>query len=435
MGTVGRRTLGSKSRSWLGVVSLVSWAALLTGACSGSKTTDPGPAHGGDPAGGQPDGNDPGPVVSGGVSGEAHGGKNPGGAAAGGIVSAGATNVAGSSGGLGGRASGGSGGADGNPPGIVGSRLGRACVKDSECQTANETGLTCITETSTVLGNGAPPHGLCSRPCATDDECAAHSAGSICYAMRSSSSYCVEGCEIGSPELGEAKCHSRPELVCAPALLASTGDICTDNYDCQPDELCQDDGTCHVVFSACLPSCRGDVDCAVGMYCDQSFLSGLCRSSKPTGKRLGEPCTVPAANQPEEPDGCLGFCQADSDVGTQGHCAATCGLGRECAWDAASQRFDGLCLYASALTVDTGAEGDFGFCTPSCNCSEQCNDPALSCQLLASGALDASFKGQGLCFATDATSTPVEDCASGGAGGGGASSAGGAGAAGTAGSP
>jgi hypothetical protein len=124
----------------------------------------------------------------------------------------------------------------------------------------------------------------------------------------------------------------------------------------------------------------------------------------------------------------LGFCQPDSNVGAQGHCAATCGLGRECAWDAASQRFDGICFYASVLTAETGAVGDFGFCTPSCNCSEQCNDPALRCELLAQGALDEGFKGPGLCFAPDAASTPYEECATGGAGAGGAGSAGSAGA-------
>ena len=418
MGNVGRRgVLGATSRSWRRRLALMSWAALVTGACSGSTITGPSRGNGGDAVGDPPDGNDPGPVVSGGGSrNQAHGGVATGGVATGGGIAA----VAGRPG-VGGRP--GFGGAGGSPPGIVGSRLGRACVKDLDCQTANETGLTCISETSTVLGDGAPPRGLCSRPCTVDDECEAHSAGALCYQLGLTGSFCVEGCQFGSPDIGEAKCHARAELACAPALMANTGEFCTTSDDCQAGDLCVE-GSCNVVFPACLPSCRGDLDCAAGMYCDQSFLGGLCKTKQPVGKRLGEPCTVPAANQPDEPDGCLGFCQADSDIGTQGHCATTCGLARQCAWDAASQRFDGICFYASPLTTDIGDVGDLGFCTPSCNCSEQCSDPALGCQLLALGALNASaFKGPGLCFAPDATTTPLEECASGGSGAGGAGGA------------
>jgi hypothetical protein len=246
-----------------------------------------------------------------------------------------------------------------------------------------------------------------------DDECAPHGAGAICYPWADAGSYCLEGCQFGSPELGESKCHARAEMTCAPALLANTGGFCQATDDCQAGELCVDN-TCNLVFPACLPSCRGDLDCAAGRYCDQSFLGGLCTTTKPTGKRLGEPCTVPAANEPDEPDGCLGFCQADSGTGTQGHCAATCGLGHECAWDATSQRFDGICFYASPLTSDTGDVGDFGFCTPSCNCSEQCHDPTLGCRLLDQGKLAPdTFKGPGLCFSPDPVTTPFEQCAGG----------------------
>jgi hypothetical protein len=393
---------------------LLTWVAIAAGACSGSKSISSPSDAAGETAGGQHNGD--------GSAGDAAGGEQtsglPGGSAAGGTKQLGGSGAGGSAGfpgasGRGGDASG------GGPSGIVGSRLGRACVTDTDCRAPAEMDLTCITETSTVLAIGAPPHGLCSRRCVTDDECAAHSAGALCYPFGNSGSYCVEGCQFGSPEIGEIKCHSRPDLACNPAIMGSTGDSCQTTEDCQAGDLCID-GTCNVIFPACLPACRGDIDCAAGMYCDQSFLAGLCTTKKPTGKRLGEPCTVPAANQPAEPDGCLGFCQADSAVGAQGHCAATCGLARQCAWDADSQRYDGVCFYASVLTAEVGDVGDFGFCTPSCNCSEQCNDPTLSCQLLAQGELDVSAsKGAGLCFSTDPASTPFEECASGGSGAGG----------------
>lgn len=272
------------------------------------------------------------------------------------------------------------------------------------------------------MNGGAPPHGLCSLPCQSDQECAPQGDGAICYPFDAlGGGFCVEGCSFGQPGIGEIKCHNRTDFACSPALLADTAEPCTNTAsDCQADELCID-GSCAVVFPGCLPSCRGDIDCADGMYCDQSFLSGVCVPQKPTGKGLGEPCTVPGANQPDEPDGCLGFCQADSDTGNAGHCSATCGLLSECGWNAQTQKFDGACFYASVLTADTGYIGDFGFCTPTCNCTEECQDPTLGCALLEQGALDEAFRGPGLCFSPDASTEELDQCgAGGGAGEGGA---------------
>ncbi|HYJ09399.1 MAG TPA: hypothetical protein VEX18_10330, partial [Polyangiaceae bacterium] len=143
---------------------------------------------------------------------------------------------------------------------------------------------------------------------------------------------------------------------------------------------------------------------------------GVCLAQKPAGKGLAEPCTVK-----DEPDECLGFCQADAAGSQQGHCSTTCGIGTQCAWNATSERFDGICLYASVLTAETGGLGDFGFCTPSCNCADECGDASLECQEASGiGRLpSADFRGPGLCFSPDSASTPIEECAVGGAGPGG----------------
>ncbi|HXK20114.1 MAG TPA: hypothetical protein VNG33_20020, partial [Polyangiaceae bacterium] len=171
-----------------------------------------------------------------------------------------------------------------------------------------------------------------------------------------------------------------------------------------------------------------------GMYCDQSFLSGVCLTKKQTGKTLGEPCTLLPDSGPSEPDECLGFCQADDSTdatSTKGHCAATCGLGNECAYNATTKVFDGLCLYGSILTSDTGDTGDFGYCTPTCNCSNDCRDGALTCTLLTQALPLDSFRGAGLCFAPDAMTQEYNQCTDSGTGGaGGDTSAGGAAAAG-----
>jgi hypothetical protein len=357
------------------------------------------------------------------------GSRTPSGGA--GAAAAGSGGIAGRAGsggssGKGGGGNGGSGGAVVKPgPGTLGS----SCAEPGDCRA----GLTCLTPTSSELNNeGAPPHGLCTLTCAADDECAPYGAGALCFPFGDgvTTSFCVEGCSFGQPEFGDVKCHNREDFACNPALMADTAAPCqTTDGDCLAGELCID-GSCAVVFAGCLPSCRGDLDCANGLYCDQSFLSGVCVSTKPVGKALGEPCTVPAANAPAEPDGCIGFCQADGDVGNQGHCAATCGLLNPCGWNAQTQKYDGLCLYASVLTANDGHIGDFGFCTPTCNCSEQCGDASLACSLLADGPLTQEFRGPALCFTPDPNTEEYDACSTGGGSGeGGAtsSSAGGAG--------
>jgi hypothetical protein len=303
-------------------------------------------------------------------------------------------------------------------------KLGRGCIDDADCADTKAPGLTCVTATDTVLGNGAPPKGLCTAPCTADAECQELGAGALCYPFDEGgeSGYCVEACSFGDA-LGQTKCHNRPEFACTfVGAVSDTGEACTDTEkDCQPGELCSN-GSCLLVFPACMPSCRGDIDCEDGMYCDQAFLSGVCVKEKPPGKGLGEPCTVPPEGE-EEPDDCVGFCQADSTGSTSGHCAATCALGRECGWDAATEKFDGACLYASVITREIGAIGDFGFCAPTCNCSEECKDATLACSLLDDGELPDTFRGPGLCFSPEADTEEYNHCTgAGGAGSGGSGS-------------
>ncbi len=318
---------------------------------------------------------------------------------------------------------------------VATTKLGRACVSDTECKDAAAPDLKCVTGKSTVLGGGAPPKGLCTMPCAVPqatgdvDACEALGTGALCYQFDANSTdgYCVEGCHFGTPDIGETKCHGRPEFACNPALFGATGTACATASACQTGEVCLS-GQCNVVQPACMPACRGDLDCDAGTYCDQSFLSGVCVAKKQVGKALGEPCTVPAATAPKEPDECLGFCQADSASANKGHCATTCPFARECAWNAATQKFDGLCAFGSVLTPTDIAQGDFGFCALSCNCTTDCNDATLGCSLLQDTALPDTFKGAGLCFTPDAMTVEYNQCGAGGAGGAGDSGSGVAGA-------
>jgi hypothetical protein len=400
----------------------MAWLTVLTAAaCGGDAVTKPpGDAGASGTQAGSPDqagspGNSGGAIAAGAAGAGAAG--DPGVVPAAGTGGTGLGGSSGSStGGAGGAGgTGGAGGAGGSvplggsPPLLPGTgtgTIGRSCTGPADCSPS----LACITAKHRLLGGAAPPHGFCSAPCISDAQCELQGPGALCFPFAEDASYCIEGCSFGTPKLGEPKCHGREDFACNPALLGTTADGCSTTDECLPGELCTD-GVCNVVFPGCLPACRGDLDCAPGLYCDQSFMAGTCTPIKPKGKRLGEPCTLPSAQEPAEPDECLGFCQADSDVGNQGHCAATCGLLRECGWDPASQKFDGVCFYASVLTTETGDVGDFGFCTPACNCTEECNDATLACSLLAQGPIDdQQFKGPGLCFAPDASTDELSDC-------------------------
>src|SRR6478752_2681024 len=265
------------------------------------------------------------------------------------------------------------------------SNLGKACVNDSQCADTTAPGLTCLTGKETVLDGAAPPKGLCTTTCTTDDECTPFGAGAICYPFSADAQtgYCIEGCTFGDPDVGApAKCHDRVDFACNPALVADTSAACTSSDECDSGELCLG-GTCNIVFPACLPACRGDLDCESGLYCDQSFLHGTCTPNKPTGKALGEPCTPVADNEPAEPDECLGFCQGDDATGKTGHCANTCSIGAQCGWNPTSKQYDGACFFAPSLLGDSAGVGDYGFCTQTCDCNSECNvDPDAVCQLL-----------------------------------------------------
>lgn len=303
-------------------------------------------------------------------------------------------------------------------------KLGRACIKASDCADANFPELTCITGKDAVLGNGAPPKGLCTMPCtlptqaAPDDPCEALGTNAICFPFNSDSDtgYCVEGCSFGTPGLGEPeKCHSRPEFACNPALLGATSAVCTKSTDCQLGELCSQ-GVCNVILPACLPACAGDIDCDDGMYCDQSFLSGVCVAKKQTGKALGEPCTVPGANEPDEPDECLGYCAPDETGSTKGHCVSTCTYGAPCSYNTTTQKYDGACILVNKQIVGSSPDlGDMGYCDLTCDCASDCMDATLGCEMLDS-ALPDQFRGGGFCLEPSAMSVPYDQCGAGGAG-------------------
>jgi hypothetical protein len=287
-------------------------------------------------------------------------------------------------------------------------RLGARCTSSAQCADPQAPGLFCLEPDDTSLG-AAPPGGLCTANCETDTECDAIVPGAFCFDVLSSGfGHCVEGCYPGEPDPGESKCHARDDFTCTPLFLADTQDPCLDVSECFYNELCLD-GTCHIIASACLPACQGDNDCVENLHCDQAYDAGTCVEAEQTGKKVGEPCTVT-----DEPDECLGFCLEDSPGGTTGHCTQICSFEYPCAFDEASQRYQGSCVYVTKLIPDT-KRGDFSYCAPSCDCTEECADPTLVC---LDRDLDRNvFSGEGLCSADGIQ--VLDQCGTGGGGGAG----------------
>lgn len=418
MGLLGMRLRVASFRSARGAFLLAAATAGFA-ACSGTtRFHDISGAQAGANAGGADDSTDGGGSIAGkrsdGGGGRGGTGGKSGTGGSGGTSRGGGTGIPGFAG---------RGGAGGAP--ATGTKLGRACSTKAECADPKFPELTCITGKDAVLGNGAPPKGLCTMPCDVptadlpDDPCEALAPGGLCFPFDSSSAttgYCVEGCSFGAPGLGEpAKCHNRPEFACNPALLGATSAACKVSGDCQAGELCSA-GVCNVVLPACLPACAGDIDCEDGFYCDQSFLSGVCVTKKPTGKALGEPCTPPGPNEPDEPDECLGYCAPDVTGGTQGHCVATCTYGAPCAYNNGTQLYDGACILINQQIVGASPDvGDFGYCDLTCNCAAECLDPTLACTLLDSPLPD-QFRGGGFCLEPTAGDVAYDQCVPGAGG-------------------
>jgi len=224
-----------------------------------------------------------------------------GGTAGGGILSgagnAGKTSV--------GRAGSGSAGNGSNPGG---STLGAMCKVDADC----DTGMVCLTPSSTELGGGGPANGMCTLTCAATTDCSAVESGADCFNFGSTASpvlYCLPACTLGGTDATTAatKCQGRGDFSCV--------------------DLSDANATGAEPF--CIPLCRSDLECGTGLYCDKG--SGYCSKTKPTGDPVGTACTpsVTSATGVTTPGSgnCEGFClrlTADNETPVKGACAEFC---------------------------------------------------------------------------------------------------------------
>ena len=151
--------------------------------------------------------------------------------------------------------------------------------------------------------------------------------------------------------------------------------------------------------SVCVPQCNGDEDCGDLLHCDPK--SGLCRTTAPAGKSLGEKCTDGGSSE------CTGNCAPSVNPGSSVPftytCTQNCTIGAlpQCGWDGAGKA-PGFCLITSLLNSSPGV-GDQGLCVQLCSCNSDCGNPDLVCRALNSSGLETALGQHGYCH------TPVNE--------------------------
>jgi hypothetical protein len=289
-------------------------------------------------------------------------------------------------GGIAGTGAAGSGGVPGS------SRLGAACVTSGDCGA----GLICLPASSSELGGGGPPRGLCTASCAANAaSCAAFDPNAVCLNFGTDVdpvSYCIQGCAFG-PDPN--KCRGRAEVACSP-LYGALGTACATDVNCGSGNVCAD-GQCLAVIPGCLPLCNSDADCGTGRYCNPA--DGLCYGTPKAGSPTGQACTEPAAGAPDPCRGtCIGLIADSGDpVGTH-VCADACTLGAlpACGWagPTSNTAAEAMCIFSA---IEGAGTGDRGTCAQTCNCNGDCRNPALVCAPLGNAQLEQSLRKRGFC--------------------------------------
>lgn len=277
-------------------------------------------------------------------------------------------NAGGGAGGAGSAGMSGSAGASGGTPGALGS----ACTTAADC----DSGF-CLTADSAELEGAGPAGGLCTQTCADQAACDAAQTGSLCVPFTDTISFCLEECAPGSAS--EPKCQTRPDMTCSGVGTSEGTTACTTIDDCPLGQVCiaaveGDPTLCSPVISACVPTCRGDFECASGQYCDQYV--GMCLpGTPPAGQPIGSVCDPAAATDP-----CSGLCLPVSE--TEGMCSAACGFSTTptgCGFDGTTTA-DATCLFLPGYVdaMDVGI-GDAGYCGPLCDCNDDCLSTGWGC--------------------------------------------------------
>jgi hypothetical protein len=257
--------------------------------------------------------------------------------------------------------------------------LGGPCSDDSSCPH----GATCLLPTSTAWLGGGPPEGMCVADCSADV--------AICEAAFGNA-ICVSAVRTGSSGAKRA--------LCMPTCSLSAGT--SDDFACRavPSSACDllDQGT----SGFCRPFCVFDSDCPSG-HCDRKMGVCVAEALPPATLGFGESCDPAAPN-------CSGVClnlSPKPSTSTVALCTNRCTYGTytECATEGASP-IAGVCVYAPVLA----APGNVGYCTPLCNCNDDCEATGFVCEAFAWTDTQTVLQHVGMCVPTADASNPVASC-------------------------
>ena len=283
--------------------------------------------------------------------------------------------------------------------------------------------------------NDCPDDGVasCGRSgsCDGTGTCALYAAGTICHAQACTAATVSHAARCD----GAGTCGGVLTDSCGPYMCNAAGDGC--RADCASDADCVGGAAC--VNGSCGPkppgaACAAGSDCASAIcaqgVCCTSACSGTCRSCAIAGSE-GRCIDVPAGTDP------LSQCADDgaASCGKDGTCdgAGVChkyAQGTVCAAGSctgSTRRLSstcdgaGTCIAGSSLPCAPFTCGSNDDCRTTCSGDAQCVSPATcvngSCGRFPIGAAcgqgadcDSGFCAQGICCASDCTTT-CKSCA------------------------
>lgn len=223
--------------------------------------------------------------------------------------------------------------------GIVGAR----CEDNADCQGS----LGCLTASSTLLAGGGVAGGYCTVDCASNDFCRSIDPLSACGNL-GGQDMCIKLCLSKTPEEGEPKCLSRPDLTCI-SLAA----------------LRQEEPSPERQLGICAPQCQSDATCG-GRRCDLS--QGICIDSPRPGTPVGSTC--------EEAEACAGGVCLGLTEQAASFCSAFCTLGAAGCGFESGETPGAACLFSQ---VQGEGSGDRGLCAAVCATQADCSEPGAEC--------------------------------------------------------
>lgn len=248
----------------------------------------------------------------------------------------------------------------------AGRRLGGPCSEDADCPDA----AFCMRPDADLFLGGGPPQPTCVADCTLDERACVAFSNARCVdvsrsALHEERALCLETCPFGEPV--PEKCHGREDVACEST---SAGGFCR-------------------------PLCSTDGDCGAGLRCAPDL--GVCQ---PEDDSPSEPLALGAGCLPEQEPGetgCSGICVQN---GAAGVCSTRCVFGSLAACTETEPATMGT---ACVLVSPGGTIGDVGFCSPLCECDQDC-PPGTLCSAFDEAVLTDAFGAQGSCVPANGAS-------------------------------